>query len=373
MIASDSEELKIFDKTTREFAKKELAPRREENDRYPFGPFFQEVLEKAFDLGFFHVTLPEDTGGIGHGLEALCILLDNICREDSSLGGIIFTVTLAQDILLAAGEKEFLGRMTENQNSVRDCLIACPTLCNPAEVDLSALAERSGDQYSISGSIEYLVLGNLAKTALVPALTDDRKGYSFFLVDPTDSSLAMSDPVFSHGLHACPAVDITLDKTPATLAGSFGQGHEYFEKAAARMQLAAAAMSCGIMKGSFDEAVSYCAERDQGGRKIKDWSEMQMLLSDMAVKVTVAEMLVSRACQAVANQDQGWETCITAASLQIQSAATTLVTDGIQALGGVGYMKDFGQEKRFRDAGQIQAFLGLEPMKRIRFIKNMNR
>jgi len=139
------------------------------------------------------------------------------------------------------------------------------------------------------------------------------------------------------------------------------------------MQLAAAAMSCGIMKGSFNEAVSYCAERDQGGRKIGEWSEMQMLLSDMAIKVKVAEMLISRACLAVETREEGWETAISAASLHIQSAATALAADGIQALGGVGYMKDFGQEKRFRDAGQVQAFLGLEPMKRLRFIRSITR
>jgi len=190
------------------------------------------------------------------------------------------------------------------------------------------------------------------------------------MIDMDDPAVSISDPVISHGLHACPAVDMTLTKASARLVGSIGQGHEYFEKAAARMKLAAAAMSCGIMKGSFDEAMSYCSEREQGGRKIGDWSEMQMLLSDMAVKVTVADMLVTRACQAVESREKGWENAVSAASLHIQSATAVLVTDGIQALGGVGYMKDFGQEKRFRDAGQVQAFLGLEPMKRIRLIKS---
>jgi len=373
MLTATSEELKIFNRMTEDFSKKELASKREENDRYPFGPFFHDVLEKAFELGFFHVTLPEDLGGIGQGIESLCILLKNICQEDSSLGGIIFAVTQAQGILVAAGEKEILSRMAENQNRAEDCLIATPVLCNPSEIDLSARAESSGDHYSLSGSVEYLVLGNLAKTALIPSLSEDSADYSFFLVDLADPSITLSDPVFSHGLHSCPAVDMSLNNTTATLVGTIGEGNKYFETTTARMQLAAAAMSCGIMKGSFNEAFSYCAEREQGGRKIKDWSEIQMLLSDMAVKVKVADMLISRACQALETGEEDWQTAISAASLHIQSAATALVTDGIQALGGVGYMKDFGQEKRFRDAGQVQAFLGLEPMKRLRFINHINR
>ncbi len=33
--------------------------------------------------------------------------------------------------------------------------------------------------------------------------------------------------------------------------------------------------------------------------------------------------------------------------------ACELVNDGVQLLGGNGYMKDYGQEKRYRDARQV--------------------
>jgi alkylation response protein AidB-like acyl-CoA dehydrogenase len=49
--------------------------------------------------------------------------------------------------------------------------------------------------------------------------------------------------------------------------------------------------------------------------------------------------------------------------------ACQTTTDGIQVLGGVGYMKDFGQEKRFRDARHIQLLLGSAPMKKIRYME----
>jgi alkylation response protein AidB-like acyl-CoA dehydrogenase len=85
----------------------------------------------------------------------------------------------------------------------------------------------------------------------------------------------------------------------------------------------------------------------------------------------VADLLVSRACRAMTDQEKNWQLKAQAAALHVLSSATTLATDGIQAMGGVGYMKDFGQEKRFRDAGQIQAFLGNFPMKKISFIKQI--
>ena len=71
------------------------------------------------------------------------------------------------------------------------------------------------------------------------------------------------------------------------------------------------------------------------------------------------------------NDENGWTGKVQAAALHILSAATQVASDGIQVLGGVGYMKDFGQEKRFRDIGQIQAFLGYFPLKKIHFIKQL--
>jgi alkylation response protein AidB-like acyl-CoA dehydrogenase len=371
MSAADNKELKLLDNASREFAKKVLAPEREETDKFPFGPFFSHIIKKAFGLDFFHITLPEDLGGVGHGLEALCLILDNICQEDSSLGGIIYTNAFAQQVILAAGDGELLKTIADNQKTPEDFLIACPVLCNPSEIPLGVNADREGEKYLLSGAVDYMVMGGFAGQALIPAGIQGQDGYTWFLVNLSDKTVFKSDPVMSHGLHACPAVDIELRKTVATPVGETGRGAAYFDNTAAPMQLVAAAMSCGIMKGSFNEAVGYCRQRNQGGRKIKDWSEIQMLLANMDIQLQVADMLVSRACRAMTDEEKNWQHKVRAAALHVLSSATALATDGIQAMGGVGYMKDFGQEKRFRDAGQIQAFLGNFPMKKIRLIKEI--
>ncbi|MEW6077334.1 MAG: acyl-CoA dehydrogenase family protein [Thermodesulfobacteriota bacterium] len=371
MSAADNNELKLLDNASREFARKVLAPEREETDKFPFGPFFSHILEKAFGLDFFHITLPEDLGGVGHGLEALCVVLDNICQEDSSLGGIIFTNAFAQQIILAAGAGDMLKGLPADPKKPTASLIACPVLCNPSETPVRVTAVKEGNSYHLSGTVNYVVMGGLAGQALIPATVQGGTGYTWFLINPADSSVAKSDPVMSHGLHACPAVDMTLNKTVGRAVGDLNQGAACFDKVFPAMQLVAAAMSCGIMKGSFNEAMGYCRQRSQGGRKIKDWSEMQMLLSNMAIQMQVADLLVSRAGRAMTDQEKNWQTKAQAAALHVISTAAVLATDGIQAMGGVGYMKDFGQEKRFRDAGQVQAFLGNFPMKKISFIKQI--
>ena len=44
MPTASEKELKLLEKAAAEFAGKELVPNREENDKYPFGPFFDSVL-----------------------------------------------------------------------------------------------------------------------------------------------------------------------------------------------------------------------------------------------------------------------------------------------------------------------------------------
>ena len=205
----------------------------------------------------------------------------------------------------------------------------------------------------------------------MPAKIKGQEGYSFFLIDLKDKGINKSQPIFSLGLHACPAVDLNLVGVAGTLIGKEGEGAKYFDQASDRMHSAVAAMQCGIMKGSFNEALDYSQQRCQGGKEIINWSGLRMILGQMAVQVKIAEMVVSEAAMAVENQEHQWNLYTRAAALHLSELACKLTTDGIQCLGGNGYMKDYGQEKRFRDAKHVQAFLGLAPMKKLGLVKSI--
>ena len=94
-----------------------------------------------------------------------------------------------------------------------------------------------------------------------------------------------------------------------------------------------------------------------------------MILSNMLVKSKAADMCVSEACHAIESKIQGWGTYSMSAALIVHNMACDLVNDGVQVLGGNGYMKDYGQEKRFRDARQVQALLGSVPLRKLSLVK----
>ncbi|MGO9214860.1 MAG: acyl-CoA dehydrogenase family protein [Syntrophales bacterium] len=361
-----NDELKSFEDLALNFAGKELIHRREASDRYPFSPFDNTVLAKVQELGFFGITLPENLGGIGQGISTLCVVLESICRTDASLGAIIFTNTLAQEIVMKSGSVEILSGPLSNAT------IAFPAYSDPQEHKNLTLGVKGKNGYTLSGSVNYVVLAPIASHALIPATISNQEGYSFFLVKLSDPKLKKSEPVFSLGVHACPVADLVLDEAEAELIGQEGKGATYFREAADMMYVAAAAISLGIMGGSFDYALVYSNEREQGGWPIVNWSMIKTILADMAIQVKIGDMAVSGACSAIEKKIAGWDLYTKSAALHIQDVACHVTSDGIQVLGGYGYMKDYSQEKRFRDAQQMKTLLGMAPLRKVEILNQIN-
>lgn len=97
-----------------------------------------------------------------------------------------------------------------------------------------------------------------------------------------------------------------------------------------------------------------------------------MILANMAIKSMTAELCVTQTCKAIDENLKDWGRISIASALHVHELACELVNDGVQVLGGNGYMKDYGQEKRYRDARQVQALLGSVPLKKLALIKEIS-
>ena len=220
MLISYRNDLKPIADLAQSFAARELAGKTEEHDRYPFGEFYDHVLDKAHEVGFLGAILPESLGGIGGDIGTLCVILQNICQVDASLGGIIFTNAMAQEIMLAAGAMDLAREIFPGAASPKEFLVAFPSYTDPAQTDTLPEAVGSDRDFTLTGRLEFLVMGNLARHAIIPARTGKGPSYAFFLVDLSATGVEKSDPIFSLGLHACPAVDITFQGAKARLVGT---------------------------------------------------------------------------------------------------------------------------------------------------------
>lgn len=375
MLTALNKDLKPFEDMITSFSADVLKPHVEENDHYPFGNLAVDVIEKAFEqiynLGCLGVMLPEKYNGIEQGISALCMMLGHVAEVDASFSLIIFTSSLSQEIILQAGADDIAMQVFPNAKTAKEYLIAFPSFNDPGQIADLPKAASSGKGYKLTGKLDYLVLGNFSHWAVIPAKVNNKPGYSFFLVNMNDKGVKKSEPVFSLGLHACPIVDVTFDGVSTQLIGKEGDGGKTFDLASKTMYVATASISAGIMKGSLKEAVEYAKEREQGGRKIIDWSEVRMMLANMAVKSKAADMCVAATAHAIEDKIPNWGIYGVSSALIVHEMACDLVTDGVQVLGGYGYMKDYGQEKRFRDARQVQALLGTVPLRKLALIREI--
>lgn len=369
MAAVEDTRLEMVRELALQFASGELEGLVEERDRFPFSPPCEDLFEKARQAGFFTLTLPEEWGGEGEGMQALAVLLEGLCRTDASLGAAVFVNALAQSVLSAAGTIDSLRDQQASARTYGEALLAFPAYADPQHRNPGLAAFEESGAYSISGRIEQVVLGGIARRAVLPAVLEDTGGCEFFVVDTDDAGVRVGEPVMSLGLRACPAADLEIKGASAVLIGGKGTGESSYRAAVDLMSAAAAAMAAGVMRGSFDEALSYAGRRLQGGRRIADWSQVRMILAGMAVKVETSQLLWRGACEAAEEEKPGWRAGSRSAALLVQEMACDVTTDGIQVLGGCGYMKDHGQEKRYRDAKQIQSLLGTSPIRKLAVIE----
>jgi alkylation response protein AidB-like acyl-CoA dehydrogenase len=106
----------------------------------------------------------------------------------------------------------------------------------------------------------------------------------------------------------------------------------------------------GLARAAFEEAVTYCKQRVQGGKLLCEHQLVQRKLFDMFIKVESARQL-SRAVlvyNAVAMPPV--PRYAVASKIYATQVAFEVASDAMQLFGGYGLSKEFLIEKLFRDA-----------------------
>ena len=114
-------------------------------------------------------------------------------------------------------------------------------------------------------------------------------------------------------------------------------------------RLGNATMALGIAAGALQQVVAYVQERQQFGKPIVDFQAVQIRLAEMAMKVEAARLLIHRAA---ANAGRELPSLQDSALAKCYANEITREVTGaaMQLMGGYGYAREYGMERRFRDA-----------------------
>jgi len=115
-----------------------------------------------------------------------------------------------------------------------------------------------------------------------------------------------------------------------------------------RGRTAIGAMSVGIARGAFEDALDYAKQRQQFGRPIGKFQAIQWMLADMATDIDASRLLVFRAAD-MEDKDIRFTKEAAMAKLFASERAIRATVKGIQILGGYGYIREYPLERYYRD------------------------
>jgi alkylation response protein AidB-like acyl-CoA dehydrogenase len=107
----------------------------------------------------------------------------------------------------------------------------------------------------------------------------------------------------------------------------------------------------------LDYVVPYCNERKAFGEPVSNRQAVAFMIADLAIELEGMRLLVHRAA---ALADRGTSVAYAASLVRVQCGAKAMKagTDGVQLLGGHGFVKEHPVERWYRDLRAIAIMEG---------------
>jgi alkylation response protein AidB-like acyl-CoA dehydrogenase len=168
--------------------------------------------------------------------------------------------------------------------------------------------------------------------------------------------VAVAEPLGRLGLRALPCADLRVAGAP--LAACATLEARDLEWILGLLGLLLGACAGGTATAAVAAARAYARDRYQGGVTIdKHEAVALMLASNEAALAAAHDALRAAADRFAPDAPASWRGALRA-KIATAPVATAAALDAVQCLGGYGYMRDYGLEKRLRDA----VTLGLLPL-----------
>lgn len=237
---------------------------------------------------------------------------------------------------------------------------ALPMYDDPAEWPHQVQARPQDGGWSIDGTWGSLPAVPYAAQALLPVA----HGEAFALLDidlhHAPPGVRQGDRAVTLGLRACPLGDLTFTRAAVPGSAVLSDGPQARERIArlwSQAEVCIQAIRSAVIARSYATAHEYAKVRRQGGKIILEHTIVRKLLSGLALGSARHESAWRDACSALPS-DARLPAPRLAAFVQCAGELPRLASDGVQLLGGNGYMEDYGQERLFRDAKQLEMVFG---------------
>ena len=353
-----SDEERELARLVREFAEDVVAPQSYEADRTR--TLSMDVVAQMGELGLFGLPFPEDVGGQGGDLFALCLAVEALARVDQSIA-----ITLEAAVSLGAMPVHRFGSEEQRHELLPD-LVAGRALAGfgltEPEAGSDAGATRTtarleGDEWVIDGAKQFITNSGtpITRFVTVTAVTgerDGRKEISTLIVPSGTPGFTVGPAYDKVGWHASDTHPLAFDgvRVPEqNLLGERGRGFAAFLNILDEGRIAIAALATGAAEGCLEEAIAYARQRVVFGERLASRQSIQFTIARMQARVHTARLAWHHAAR-LCGAGRPFTAEAAIAKLTAGEAAMDNARDATQIFGGNGFMNEFPVARHYRDA-----------------------
>jgi glutaryl-CoA dehydrogenase (non-decarboxylating) len=301
-----NEELKLLERSIREWGAREVAPRIRDLDR-------EHRFDKALiiggmkSLGLLGISVPPQYGGAGMDYLALGIASEELEYVDTSLR-VIMSVHAGLNCLslltwgTEAQKQKYLVPQAQGEKLATYGLTE-PSAGSDAR-GIQTTAVRKGDGWILNGEKMWISLGDVADHFMVFAWSDaekkkrrDPSGISCFIVERAFKGFSSGTLKEKWGILAGNTGYFKLDdvEVPAeNLLGQEGEGFKIAMFALDQGRYTVAAGATGLIRACRDASTRYALERTTFGQKIAEHQLVKQMIAEMEADYQISRLLWQR-------------------------------------------------------------------------------
>jgi len=350
-----NQEQKMYQRAVHDFCAGEIKPYAAEIDET--GELRWEAIRKMPELGLTGLQVPEEYGGANLDTMTATLAIEELGWACGSTA-----LSLAAHNGLCCAPISNWGSQAQKQRYLPklvsgDCLGSLALTEPGAGSDLAGgvqtAAVKEGDSWIIDGSKAWITNPKYAPVIVTLVRTDKQagtKGFSLLLVEPKSEGLTIHPPEKKMGLKGSPTQMLSFDEVRIPIDAALGEGQGFYQtmQTLDSGRISIGALSIGLARAAFEEAVKYAKQRRAFGKAIADHQAIQWMIADAAMEIEAARLMVWRAAWL---KDQGRDFGKQAAmgKLMASEVAEKVCRNAIQIHGSYGYSREYPVERIYRD------------------------
>jgi alkylation response protein AidB-like acyl-CoA dehydrogenase len=217
------------------------------------------------------------------------------------------------------------------------------------------VATRSGTDWVLNGSKQFITHGRIGDTIVAMAVTDrakGRHGISAFVIARGTPGFVAGKKEDKLGMRASDTSEVIFTdcRVPAdAVVGVEGEGFVNTLQILDAGRIGIAALAVGLAQGAYEAATAYARQRRQFGQPIAHFQAIRWKLADMWTEIEAARLLTYRAAWLRDARVDRISAASSYAKLYSSEMAVRAAEECVQIHGGYGFVKDYPAEKFFRD------------------------